>query len=663
MKTLNPAVEKENDKAALVTANRELKNAKAEIKDSAQYNAAIINTLPANIALLDENGIIVAVNKAWIEFAEKNHMHNTTDGIGDDYLAICEKATGSDKQTALKMANALRQILNGTLRQFSLEYPCHSPDQQRWFCVEVRPIDENKPIGAVVMHINITERKLAEENFKSSEHHFRSLIENITDGIVLINGDSETIYQSPSAERITGFTLQETKDRLVFEFIHPDDQASCMEFFQEVAANPGVPKQNQYRILHKLGHYIWIEGTITNLLHDESIKALVVNYREVTERKRAEKESKESETRLNEAQAVAKVGSWETDLLSLKVIWSAETYRIFELDPNDFRNSHPDFLAFVHPDDRAKVDAAFMASLSKQSLNAIEHRIVTSSGEVKFVEERWRISYNEQKQPVSAVGTCQDITERKLAEIVIHELNENLEQKVNERTAELTEANTALEAFSYSVSHDLRAPVRSIMGFTKIINNEYAAGINEDVKELFTHIQDSAKRMNLIIDGLLDLAKAGKEKLKLEEVDLTTLFRGSWDSICFTSPNKAQLILPQMPVVYADSALLQQVVVNLLSNAVKYSSKKKEPQIGVGYEATADLVTISVEDNGAGFDMRYYNKLFGAFQRLHGMSDFEGTGVGLMLVKRIVERHGGNVWAEAKEGEGATFYFTLPVKQ
>ena len=260
------------------------------------------------------------------------------------------------------------------------------------------------------------------------------------------------------------------------------------------------------------------------------------------------------------------------------------------------------------------------------------------------------------------VSNFRDITERKNAEDKIKELNNHLEERVNERTAELTEANKALEAFSYSVSHDLNAPVRAIKGFTKIIMKDYGPAMEPDLKELFTFIEDSSNRMGALITDLLKLARYGKSKLKIAPVNMNELIVGIWANISRTTPNLVRLELADLPEVYADHSMIEQVVINLISNAVKYSAKKEKPTLKIWCERTERKFTFFFKDNGAGFDMRYYNRLFGPFQRLHSISEFEGTGVGLMLVKRIIEEHGGVVGAEGIVGQGATFCFTLPIR-
>jgi signal transduction histidine kinase len=260
-----------------------------------------------------------------------------------------------------------------------------------------------------------------------------------------------------------------------------------------------------------------------------------------------------------------------------------------------------------------------------------------------------------------AIAEAREHEEKCRMQDELRKLNAELEERVAKRTAELMEANQALEAFSYSVSHDLRAPLRSIIGFTKILQTEHYHSLNADAQELFGHIEKSSKRMSAIIDDLFTLARFGKEKLTLTKIDMKSLINDVWDNMLFTSPHKAKLqVVTDLPEVLADKSMIEQVLVNLFSNAIKYSSKKEQPLVEVGCTETDNDITFFVRDNGAGFDMAGYSRLFGAFQRLHGAKDFEGIGLGLLLVKRVIEKHSGTVRAEGRVNEGATFYFTLP---
>jgi light-regulated signal transduction histidine kinase (bacteriophytochrome) len=292
---------------------------------------------------------------------------------------------------------------------------------------------------------------------------------------------------------------------------------------------------------------------------------------------------------------------------------------------------------------------------------SFNYRIIRKDGAIRHIHAEVRYNSDANGKPWGLYGVTQDITEQKKAEDEIKHLNETLEERVQARTADLSEANKALEAFSSTVSHDLRAPVRAVNSFAKLIQDEYGDKMAPREKELLRFIEEAGLRMSAIIDDLLKLAKYGNEKLKFEPVNMTRLVQGIWLNISRITPHCAVMELSELPMVQVDMSMMQQVVVNLLSNAIKYSSKKENPVVKIWAGQEKNTVTFYFKDNGAGFDMKNYEKLFGAFHRLHSQRDFEGTGVGLTLVKRIIEKHGGQVGAEGKVNEGATFYFTLPV--
>ena len=241
----------------------------------------------------------------------------------------------------------------------------------------------------------------------------------------------------------------------------------------------------------------------------------------------------------------------------------------------------------------------------------------------------------------------------------VEQAREELEHRVEARTEELRAVNRELESFSYSVSHDLRAPLRAIVGFVQILEEDHGPSFNADARRSLDRVKANATRMGQLIDDLLAFARIGRVALTLQRVDLNHLARTVAEETVAAADRPIELVIEPLPPCLGEPVLLQQVFANLLSNAVKFTARTERPMITIGSITDAET-TYYVRDNGAGFDARFAEKLFGVFQRLHRTAEFEGTGVGLAIVQRIINRHGGRVWAEGKINEGATFYFTLP---
>jgi light-regulated signal transduction histidine kinase (bacteriophytochrome) len=259
-------------------------------------------------------------------------------------------------------------------------------------------------------------------------------------------------------------------------------------------------------------------------------------------------------------------------------------------------------------------------------------------------------------------GVNFEITELKKAELSINELNRDLEKRVDERTAQLKTANKELEAFAYSVSHDLRAPLRHIDGFLDLLRARAESTLDDKSLHYMDTISDAARRMGTLIEDLLGFSRMGRKEMAAENVTLGDLLQEVIHE--FDAETRGRNIdwrIRELPVVIGDRAMLHIVLVNLISNALKFTQKRDKADIDIGSLPGAEKeAVIFVRDNGAGFDMQYADKLFGVFQRLHASDEFEGTGIGLANVRRIISRHGGRTWAEGKVDGGATFYFSLP---
>jgi PAS domain S-box-containing protein len=304
-------------------------------------------------------------------------------------------------------------------------------------------------------------------------------------------------------------------------------------------------------------------------------------------------------------------------------------------------------LSYLEDEDRLAVEKLSKSNKEKFSF---EVRVYSKDRSVKWLN--WNVVHKDGLWFANA----RDITQQKRTDREIKQLNTDLEGYI----ALLEATNRELESFSYSVSHDLRTPLRSISGYSRIILDEHQAQLNEELRRLLEKIRGNASRMGVLIDDLLEFSRLGRRKVTKSPVNLTELVQRVLNDLGEDYWGKARIHIGSLPPVEGDPVLLYQVFVNLVTNAIKYSRKKEAPEIEVGSSENNGKHVYFVKDNGAGFNMDYAHKLFGVFQRLHSNDEFEGTGVGLAIVQRIIVKHGGRVWAEGRLSEGATFFFSLP---
>jgi len=318
-------------------------------------------------------------------------------------------------------------------------------------------------------------------------------------------------------------------------------------------------------------------------------------------------------------------------------------------------------MAFVHPDDRAGLIAALRTAIETHAIFSSEHRIVRPDGTERVVHARGEIVCDPATgKPLRMIGTTQDVTERTRAREQIQKFNEELEARVGERTAQLEAANRDLEAFAYSVSHDLRAPLRAINGYAGILIEEAPADLDETSRNALQRIASSVRRMDGLIDGLLALSRLGRRAAEIRTLDPRPLVEEALEEIGIRPGRREiEVVIGDLPQCQADPDLLRQVFVNLLGNAAKFSRGRDPAHIEVGCRTVDGRQVWCVRDNGIGFDMGQASKLFGVFQRLVTGDAYEGTGVGLAIVDRIVRQHDGRVWAESAPDHGAAFYFML----
>ncbi len=369
----------------------------------------------------------------------------------------------------------------------------------------------------------------------------------------------------------------------------------------------------------------------------------------------------DSEERLRLAMDAGAVVPWERDLDAGTLHWGVGVERLLGPRPAAGR-AYPDLLDMVHPVDKSALLAARADAVHANSDYSCDFRITRTDGTEGWLAVRGRFMPRPGSVSGYLLGVMRDITAGKTAELEINRLNQQLEQRVAERTAELQAAIRELEAFSHTIWHDLRAPLRAMAAYPRLVKEELAAAHESGQAVIYLDlISNNAGRMSQMLDDLLQFSKASRTPINRRKVNPDEIVAGLLEDLHFPEQNRARIIMAPMPACNADPALLRQVYANLLSNALKYSSRSNAPVVEIGSTLdAANEVTYFVRDNGAGFDMDHAKNLFGVFQRLHNDKDFEGTGVGLSIVHRIVSRHGGRIWADAAPGRGATFSFTIP---
>jgi PAS domain S-box-containing protein len=502
----------------------------------------------------------------------------------------------------------------------------------------------------------------AHEEFKTilsaSETRYRRLFEAARDGILILDAETGMIVDvNPFLIEKLGYSKEQFIEKAIWEVGSFKNIIANKDKFLELQQK-GYVRYENLALETSIGEQFYVEF-VSNVYLVDKKNVIQCNIRDITERKHAEKVLQLSNERLEEAQRITMIGNWEANIATGELYWSQVIFDIFGLDSKTFQPSVEAFYNAVHPDDRNLVLESEKRS-EQTGLHDVVHRIIRSNGEVRFIHELARRHSNNKGELIMLRGTVQDITDRKQAQEEIKKLNEELEQRVINRTAQLEVANKELESFSYSVSHDLRAPLRGIDGFSNILLEDYSEKLDQEGVRLLNVIRDNTQKMGHLIDDLLAFSRAGQRYLAKSDIDMKTLANSIYFEVTTEEERKKiSFSVANLPLAIGDASMVRQLWTNVLSNAVKFSSKKEKPVIEISSKVENGKTVYSIKDNGVGFDMKYYDKLFGVFQRLHSETEYKGTGVGLAIAKRIVTRHGGEIWAESEVDVGTTFYFYL----
>ena len=539
------------------------------------------------------------------------------------------------KADILRTLNVAQQLLSESLASYEMT--------NRGFYESLERLDlSNKELEK-----EIAERKEAEETLKRSEEKYRTIVETATEGIWICDTDARTIFVNKRMAEMLGYSEEEMMGKTAYAFM--DQGSRELAKFNLDRRIHGDRDMYEQKYIRKDGSTLWAIASAAPMLDKGGkVIASLGMIMDITERKKAEIALGESERRYRDlfSNMAEEVHFWKLDRDEGGRI---KTWRLVDVNPPALKT----WGRLNVEEIRGKTTDEIFGPGSTEHFMPVVQKIMTEGTPYSY--EDYFPNLNKYFRFTSVplgeyfITTGADITD----------IKQN-EKSIGRYAEELASSNQELEAFSYSVSHDLRAPLRSMSGFSRMLLEDYGKKLDAQGRDYLDRIESSGQLMNQLVDDMLRLSRIGRAEMKFEAVNLSDLVQSIAEELRSTQPKRdSEFIIQSDVIAEGDKALLKILLHNLLENAWKYTAKVERAMIEFCAIETNGKIVYSIKDNGAGFDMTYRDKLFKAFQRLHSSADYPGTGIGLAIVQRIVNRHGGRTWAEAKVGAGATFYFTL----
>ena len=556
-----------------------------------------------------------------------------------------------------------RTVASGTPAQFDYRIPGHGIELVAQSSVYPDLAADGTVIGVTSVAHDITERVHAEEALRESEEKYRAVVERANDAVLIIDAE-RCLFANAAAARLSGYTVDELRGIPIAAVVPPATREQLLERARRRLAGEDLPATYVTDLVNKDGSLFKAEVSAGAIPYEGAVANLLY-VREVTERERVATELRRSNAMRDITERVARVGSYRWDLATAEVTYSPEMFRLFDVDPETFDG---DFMkvvgARVHSDDRDRLLRTIEEFQRTGEARPQDFRVVHRDGSVHTLYGDAHLERGAEGDPPAIVGYYRDVTEEHAARERIRLLNAELEDRVATRTAHRDALNRELEAFAYSISHDVRAPLRAIDGFSAIVLDDARDRLEPaDVGHL-QRVRDAAQRMGALIDDLLGLSRMSQREFVRTHVDVSALAASVGAELHAEAPGReVELTVAPDMVAWADPALLRVVFRELLENAWKFTAGHDPAHVEVGPAGEpGGAPAYFVRDDGVGYDPSYAEHLFGAFQRMHPAAQFPGNGIGLATVQRLVARHGGSVWADARPGEGATFRFSLPAQ-
>ena len=589
----------------------------------------VVDSIEAMLAYWDLDLVCKFANNAYIDWFGKSREEMVNKMtlktlLGPLYEKNLPYITEALKGNTQHFEREIKTPTGGVRHSLASYYPDFHEGNVRGFSVHVT---------------DITDRKKVEEALMMSEEKFRNLINLSPAGITLSTIEGKPLEANQAILDIFGY---ESKEEFLTTPIweHYVDRNDRTHFI-ELIKKEGVV--NNFEVLHKRKNEekIWISNNVHTFKLPDGELAILKHSTDITERKNAQEKLLNSEEKYRNLVNFSPVGITISNMQGKILEANQAIIDIFGFDTKEEFINTPALELYVNKNDRTQLIELFKKD---GTVKNYEIQLKRKTGELVWVSN-YLIPFHMPDGETVLLSASLDVTTLK------------------NTLVQLQDVNNELDAFTYSVSHDLRAPLRAINGYAQMLNEDYGTKLDAEGKRIIETLCNNAVAMGTLIDELLALSKLGRKGVQLTKINMNELVEGVIAHMDKSLTNRAEIKISKLPNVQADYGMFRQVMFNLIANALKYSSKKEHPIVEIFSEKKQDEFIFSVKDNGAGFDMRYYDKLFGVFQRLHRQSEFEGVGVGLAIVLRIISKHGGKVWAEGKVNEGAVFKFSLAITQ
>jgi PAS domain S-box-containing protein len=629
----------------------ERKRIEDEVATSEAKYRSLVETASAGVATIDLKGEFVLVNKAlcgMVGYSQKEL-------IGSNFADFLYPDDGA------QLLNLFAEGLASQNEHPTFEFrTIHRDGHIVWLCFSpVALVHENDTIGFSAIIHDITKRVQIEEALRQSEEKLKRYLESSPDLICVIDLKGTILFINKAAERVTGYSAEELLGKRFLELpiFTPEYLSKPPQLLEhDQAGRPTEP--SELELIRKDGSRVDVE--ISYLFTGSIIKGgkteIIGIARDITERKLMEKALRQSEERFRNVLDNSLDMIYSLNLQTGKYEYvSPSSKRMLGYSPEEFRAlDSGDLVSLVHPDDAEELEQNIVNLLTHGENRTLstEYRIKHKELDYRWASDNRSVVYDDGNMPVAIVGSLRDVTDHKQAE-----------EKLKQTMAKLARSNTELERFAYVASHDLQEPLRMVASYTQLLARRYKGKLDSDADEFIGYAVDGATRMQQLINALLDYSRVSTRGKSFEPTDCEDVLNRAVTNLqAAIEENGAVVTHDQLPTVMADSSQMVQLFQNLIGNAIKFHSEKK-PKVHVGAERNGTECIFSVRDNGIGIDPQYFDRIFVIFQRLHGRGEYPGTGIGLAICKKIIERHKGRIWVESQPGKGATFYFTIPIRR